>query len=167
MTPIYLPENCQSAFQLNWSVAVFLALEDFFCKHSDRITCPVLEMVSVPSDAASAEISMSDTLPKDSDGDALRSIIACGSDITKEMEIDFAIDVPDKETGMAFTKVTEQLGFQTDIHQDEDSKRWTCYCTRTMISTYEAVIEIQKELEKLGAPFNAKTDGWGSFGNAQ
>ena len=23
MTPIYLPENCQSAFQLNWSVAVF------------------------------------------------------------------------------------------------------------------------------------------------
>ena len=23
MTPIYRPENCQSAFQLNWSVAVF------------------------------------------------------------------------------------------------------------------------------------------------
>ncbi len=124
-------------------------------------------MVSVPSDAASAEISMSDTLPKDSDGDALRSLIACGSDITKEMEIDFAVDVPDKETGIAFTKVTQPLGFQTDIHQDEDSKRWTCYCTRTMIPTYEAVIEIQNKLEELGAPFNARPDGWGSFGNAQ
>ena len=28
MTPIYRPENCQSAFQLNWSVAVF-GLHDF------------------------------------------------------------------------------------------------------------------------------------------
>ncbi len=27
MTPIYLPENCQSAFQLNWSVAVFGQLD--------------------------------------------------------------------------------------------------------------------------------------------
>lgn len=46
------------------------------------------------------------------------------------------------------------------------TKRWTCYCTCTMIPTYESMISTQKTLEDLGRPFGAKPDGWGSFGNA-
>ena len=37
---------------------------------------------------------MTDNLPHDADGDAVRRLIATGSDLTKEMEIDFAVDAP-------------------------------------------------------------------------
>ena len=34
-----------------------------------------------------------------------------------------------------------------------------------MVPSYKAVIEIQRTLEKIGKPYNAKPDGWGTFGN--
>jgi hypothetical protein len=48
---------------------------------------------------------MIDNLPNDSDGDALRRLIRTGSDLSKEMEIDFAVDVPDRNAGLAFATV--------------------------------------------------------------
>lgn len=109
---------------------------------------------------------MDDDLPRDSDGDALRRLIATGSDLSKAMEIDFAMDVPDQVTGLAFASAAEALGYRTSVNLGNASGRWTCYCTRTMVPSHEAVIEVQKNLEKLGKPYNAVPDGWGSFGNA-
>jgi hypothetical protein len=43
----------------------------------------------------------------------LRRLIATGSDLSKEMEVDFAMDVPDRETGLAFAAVAAPLGFRT------------------------------------------------------
>jgi hypothetical protein len=37
---------------------------------------------------------MADQLPLDSDGDALRRLLATGSDLSKELEIDFAMLFP-------------------------------------------------------------------------
>jgi hypothetical protein len=34
-----------------------------------------------------------------------------------------------------------------------------------MIPSYDAIIDIQNTLEEIGRPFNAKPDGWRSFGN--
>ena len=109
---------------------------------------------------------MIDDLPHDSDGDALRRLVATGSDLSKEMEIDFTVDIPNREAGEAFASVVGPLGFRADVDQDDKSGRWTCYCSRTMIPSYDAIIEIQNTLENIGRPYNAKPDGWGSFGNA-
>jgi hypothetical protein len=61
---------------------------------------------------------MIDNLPNDSDGDALRRLIKTGSDLSKEMEIDFAVAVPDRNAGLAFATVVQPLGFRTKVHQD-------------------------------------------------
>ena len=105
-------------------------------------------------------------LPNDSDGNALRSLIANGSDLSKEMEVEFMIDVPDRDSGLSFAAIVAHLGFQTSVEMGDKSKRWTCYCSRIMVATYESITEIQKTFEELGGPYNAKPDGWGTFGNS-
>jgi hypothetical protein len=109
---------------------------------------------------------MNDYLPDDADGDALRRLAATGSDLTREMEIDFAVDIPDRETGLAFAAIVRPAGFQTRVNQDDETGDWTCYCSCTMVPTYDEMIAAQKTLEELGRPFGARPDGWGSFGNA-
>jgi len=109
---------------------------------------------------------MADQLPNDSDGDALRRLIATGSDLSKEMEIDFMVDVPDQDTGLAFATAVGPLGFRSHVDKDSDTGEWTCYCSRRMVPSYDAIVTVQKTLEDVGRPYNAKPDGWGSFGNA-
>jgi hypothetical protein len=109
---------------------------------------------------------MSDPLPNDSDGDALRRLLESGSDLSKEMMIDFAVDVPDRETGMAFADEVAALGFQVDVDLDTPTNSWTCYCSRKMIPSYNEIVSIQRTLENIGNLYNAKPSGWGSYGNA-
>jgi hypothetical protein len=111
---------------------------------------------------------MSDDIPFDAegDGDALRRLRATGSDLSKPMEIDFAVEIPNLDTGRAFAKSVEQLGFRAEIKEDANTKRWTCYCSRTMVPSYEAIVSIQRMLENVGRQYGARPDGWGSFGNA-
>lgn len=89
---------------------------------------------------------MPNELPHDSDGDALRRLIATGSDLTKEMEIDFMVDVPDRDVGIAFAATVAPLGFRTDVDQGSASGRWTCYCRRRMVPSYDAIISVQETL---------------------
>jgi hypothetical protein len=110
---------------------------------------------------------MSGELPNDDDGDALRLLIEAGSDLSKEMEIDFTVEIPDQQAGEAFAAALAGMDFEIDIEYDDEDDCWTCYCTRTMIPTYDAIVETQQTLERIGQPFGAKPDGWGSFGNAQ
>jgi hypothetical protein len=109
---------------------------------------------------------MSADIPNDSDGDALRRLIATGSDLSKEMEIDFAVDVPDRESGLAFAEAARLLAFRTKIDQDDSTGRWTCYCSVTLVPTYDAILATQTALGDAGRKYGAKPDGWGSFGNA-
>jgi Regulator of ribonuclease activity B len=82
------------------------------------------------------------------------------------MEIDFAVAVPDYSHGLAFATVAAPMGFRTELYQGEKTQKWTCYCSRTMVPSYEAMIATQKTLAELGQPYGARPDGWGSFGNA-
>ncbi len=111
---------------------------------------------------------MSDELPYDDegDGDALRRLLRDGSDLSKPMEIDFCVLAPDEGTGLKIAAMVAPLGYRVKVHQDHESKRWTCYCTRTLIPDYDTIIEIQATLDALARPLGAKIDGWGSFGNA-
>ena len=109
---------------------------------------------------------MADQSPMDSDGDALRRLVATGSDLSKEMDIDFMVDVRDQKTGLEFAAVVAPLGFRTDVDRDSVTGRWTCYCTRRIVPAYDEIVSIQETLETAGRPYNAKPDGWGTFGNA-
>ena len=104
-------------------------------------------------------------LPNDSDGDALRRLASHGSDLMKPMAIDFAVAVPNEDIGRAVAKSVEALGFEPDVYFDKDTKRWTCYCKKTMVPTYGNVIAAQNELDRLSRPLGGYADGWGSFGN--
>ena len=109
---------------------------------------------------------MTNDLPKDSDGDALRRLISHGSDLSKPMEIDFAVAVPDEIAGHAVAERATPLGFRAKVYHHEPTDSWTCNCAKTITPTYEEIIAIQKQLDQLSAPFGGKSDGWGSFGNA-
>jgi regulator of RNase E activity RraB len=103
--------------------------------------------------------------PNDADGDALRRIAADGSDMSKPMEIDFAVAAPNEHSASAIAKAAASKGYRTDIERD-DAGTWSCCCTRKMIATYKAVTEAQAELDALSRPLGAHADGWGTPGNA-
>jgi hypothetical protein len=109
---------------------------------------------------------MNHDFPDDDDGDALRLLAESGSDLSQEMEIDFAVDIPNQQAGEAFAAALAGMDFEIDIDFDEEDNCWTCYCSRVMVPTYEAIVEVQATLERIGRPFGATPDGWGSFGNA-
>ncbi len=113
------------------------------------------------------ELEMNDHLPHGADGDALRRLAETGSDMSKEMEIDFAVEVPDQHSGLAFAAVVGAMGFRTRVSHDSVTGEWTCYCSRAMVPSYDAVVAVQRALEQAGRTFNARPDGWGSYGNAE
>jgi hypothetical protein len=103
--------------------------------------------------------------PEDADGDALRRIASGGSDMSKPMEIDFAVTAPDEISARAIAKAAASRGYRTDVERD-DTGTWACYCTRKMIATYNAVIDGQEELDALSRALGGYADGWGTAGNA-
>ena len=110
--------------------------------------------------------SKKEDLPKDADGNSLRLLVENGSDISKEMEIDFAMTIPDEKAGMEFAEYAFDHGFKTTVSYDEKYDRWTCYCSKVMVPSYSSLIREQEWLAEAGIRFQAKPDGWGTFGNA-
>ena len=108
---------------------------------------------------------MSDDYPNDSDGDALRRV-AGDADMSRPMEIDFFVAVPDQATGEAVGDLATAAGYSVKLGKDEESNDWTAYCSKTMMATYENVVGAQRELDEMvGHLCNCGTDGWGTFGN--
>ncbi len=108
--------------------------------------------------------------PKDLDGDALRRLVATGSDMSKPMDIDFQIAAPDEATVKRAADGASKLGYRTRIYfYDKQGvcDPWTCNCTRTMLAEYDAIIAVQAELDAMARPLGGHADGWGTFGNAQ
>jgi hypothetical protein len=104
--------------------------------------------------------------PNDADGDALRRLVAGGSDLSKPMFINFQVAVPDETAARGLADVSRRLGYRVEIHASPGSSLpWTCECSTRMLASYEGVIAIQEELARLAALFDGHPDGWGSFGN--
>jgi hypothetical protein len=102
--------------------------------------------------------------PDDADGDALRRVAQDGSDMTKPMDIDFAIAASDEHSANAIAQAAQALGYGTDVFRG-DNEGWSCYCTRTMLATYDGVVRVQAALDALSRPLGGYADGWGTFGN--
>ena len=103
--------------------------------------------------------------PSNADGDALRKLAASGHDMTKPMEIDFAIAAPDEFAANAICKVADAKGYRSRIFYDDESETWSVYCTKSIVPTYQNVRWAQVELDELSQPFQGYSDGWGTFGN--
>ena len=103
--------------------------------------------------------------PNDADGDALRRIASIVCDMTQPMEIDFIVDVPSQNGGLRVAELATRLGYRTSVEYDEEDDAWTCYCTRLMVPSYEAVCGAQSELDELSRPLGGRADGWGTEGN--
>jgi hypothetical protein len=103
--------------------------------------------------------------PGDADGDALRRVAALGADMSRPMEIEFFVAVPDREAGEAFARLVAQVGFRPELVHDEEVDAWDCYCRKTMLPTHEGVMAAQRELDELGRPLGGRSDGWGTTGD--
>ena len=109
---------------------------------------------------------MSESLPNDADGDALRRLIAHGSNLTQPMLIDFAVAVPDANIGYLVAEKVAEIGFKPEISHNDETDHWSCYCSKLMLPKYDDIIAIQNQLDALSRPIGGKSDGWGSFGNS-
>jgi regulator of RNase E activity RraB len=116
---------------------------------------------------------MSNKYPNDADGDALRRVASMGADLSRPMDIDFFVAVPDRQVGEQVARLAALRGYQTKVIEDgheegddEQGDTWTCYCTKAMLATYDNVVEAQRELDELSRAFGGHSDGWGTFGNS-
>lgn len=105
------------------------------------------------------------TYPDDADGDALRRVADSGIDMTKPMTLDFFIAVPNSKVGAIVASRATSQGYETSVERDSENGEWTCYCTRRLIPTYDAVVGAQDELLKLAADLDGcVVEGWGTLG---
>ena len=109
---------------------------------------------------------MSNGYPAGADGDALRRVESLGADMSRPMDIDFFVSVPDQLAGESVAQLASGLGYTTSVVHDEEDDAWDCYCTKFMLATHDGVVEAQRELDELSHPFGGFTDGWGTAGNS-
>jgi hypothetical protein len=103
--------------------------------------------------------------PNDADGDALQRVADHGSNMSQPMSIDFCVAVPNELAGKAVAEVVTAKGYVTKVVKDHVATSWTCYCTKEMVATYNAVIAAQAELDELSKPFGGYIFGWVTGGN--
>jgi hypothetical protein len=107
---------------------------------------------------------MNGTFPKDADGDALRRV-AGHADMSRPMVIDFFVDAPTQTSADAVATAASVRGYGVSVERDMERQRWTCVCSKRMLATYDNVVAAQRELDELGGPVGARSDGWGTGGN--
>lgn len=97
--------------------------------------------------------------------DALERLRRAGSNLGRPLQMDFFVAVPDEPSGVSVARLATALGFTTSVEQDSSSGHWTCYCTKTVVPSFEMVTTIERQLDDLARPMGGHIDGFGSFGN--
>lgn len=107
------------------------------------------------------------SIPDDADGDAIRRIIADGSDVSRPMLVDFQIACPDQAGAKAIASKIPSSEFSIRIYSDADGNNITCECSKEMLLDHSDLLRIQKQLNDIAAPLGGWSDGWGTFGNGE
>lgn len=98
--------------------------------------------------------------PMDADGLTLHHL-AKKFDLSKPMDIEFTIvDLPSERSGKEVVKLAAQRGYTPVLEFEEDHDEWILTCTKRIVPTYEAIVEAQKELSELSAPFGGSCNEW-------
>jgi hypothetical protein len=102
--------------------------------------------------------------PADADGETLERV-AEHADLSKPMNIDFMVVVPSEEAGDKVAVRVSKLGYVPVVEFDALTSRWTCYCAKFMLATYDGVVAAQRELDDISRDLGGRSDGWGTVGN--
>jgi len=78
--------------------------------------------------------------PDDADGDVLHEVAAAGADMSRPMEMEFAIAVPTVECARSLAERISSLGYSPRVYQDAEDNSVSFYCAKSMLATYEGVI---------------------------
>ena len=108
---------------------------------------------------------MRDEFPDDVDGETLRRVVDAGADLLRPMVINFSVAAPDEAAARAIATIVAAVGFDPSLGEDEKSKAWSVYCSKSMLATYDGVVAEQIVLAALVAPHGGAYEGWGTFGN--
>lgn len=108
-----------------------------------------------------------DSLPNDATGNALRQYVKEGSSLHRPMSIDFFVLLPSEDAGNQVAREVRELAFDTSVEYDEETKQWTCYCTKSIIPRYEAIVRIEEQLDSIAQGYGGRIDGFGSYGNGE
>ena len=112
-----------------------------------------------------------DDLPTDPDGNAIRGVFSRGSIASEPMLVDFQIGCPSREVAEQIAGLVPSSRYTTKIYTDEEEpdeiEPWTVESSRSMLLTYEGVIECQNELTEVAEKFGCACEAWGTFGNAK
>ncbi|MFT4515830.1 MAG: hypothetical protein ACI89X_003936 [Planctomycetota bacterium] len=123
--------------------------------------------------------------PDDDDGDVLKSLAEAGVDLSKSLEIEFHVAVPDEESGKKVAAAVQAGGYKCELvfdegepedgeaeeggesHEDQDvgsdefGPMWTVHVPIDLVPEHQRIVEIQAELEGFSKPHGGGSDGWG------
>ena len=100
----------------------------------------------------------------DDDAEALRQVEELGVDMSRPMEIDFFVAVPNREAGEDLAEAAALAGFQVEVLFDEDEDAWDCLCSKAMLPTTEEIAQARRTLDDLSRGFGGYCDGWATTG---
>lgn len=109
---------------------------------------------------------MTNDLPADATGEALRRLVEEGSDLGRPMDVEFFVSVPSEAAGAEVSQRAAELGFATEVAHDDATDSWTCYCRINLIPSYDHVTSVEAKLDALAEDVGGYSDGFGSYGNA-
>lgn len=95
--------------------------------------------------------------PNDADGDVFRSLEAGGFNFAAKVVVDFNVDVPSRADMP--DAIDAALEFYPDAGIGEEDTYFVVQLETQL--GYDFVIETQKKLSAVAAPFGGKCDSWG------
>lgn len=106
---------------------------------------------------------ITNNIPQDSDGDAIRKVIEHGTDVSKPIKVDFFVALHCIADAESMAQILRENGFIAKVEVDPEFDSFTCSCSKEIYLTHENVTTIQAQLDRLAEPLNGWSDGWGTF----
>ena len=101
------------------------------------------------------------TWPNDADGDVLRGMESDGFDFSKPHVIDFNVDFDSWPPNPKAIAVVKKRYPGTVVHEPKGGYAgYLQFQVRDRVS-YELVMQVQRQVTELVAPFNGRCESWG------
>jgi hypothetical protein len=91
----------------------------------------------------------------------LESLEQSGVDLTQKHNVDFQIAIKDEISGEKVKQMMMDKNFTCSLEKDFEGNQWTCTCSQEMPLELNAIVEIQKMINKEAKKYGGYSDGWG------